>query len=273
MSYVEEVVAALDAVADTRVVWEKGLMNAGGPHRRLASSISPISIGEDECGLFGRLIEELEPKTCFIVGNAFGFSSAYIAKAMMDHGGERIITLDAQSEGDGERCAQIARALTKKLELDILTNKKGWSPDDLATAVESENYDLIFIDGCHGHPAVSKDFDGLQPYARPDTVFVWHDFWFPGVRHSVNEAVAKGFLCHWVPTSCEMVLGCQDEAMFARLQKAFPEGDADPESHFSLPRYAINWWLKSMSVYLRVFAERVTGASPTRQLPRASGDS
>lgn len=273
MSHVREVVEALEAVADTRIVWANGLMNSGGPHRRLASSISPISIGEDECELFGRLVAALEPRTCFIVGNAFGFSSAYIAKVMQAHGGEHVVTLDAQTEGDGERCAAIARQLTERIDTSILKNKKGFSPRDLPQAVESDDYDLIFIDGCHGHPAVSDDFEGLKPYARPDTVFVWHDFWFPGVRHSVKEAVAQGYRCLWVPTSCEMVLGCLDDEMFARLSKTFPEGDSDPDSHFSLPRYAVNWWAKSLSVYLRVFAERITGASPERQLPSASNDS
>lgn len=89
----------------------------------------------------------------------------------------------------------------------------------------------------------------------------------------MKEAVAKGYHCLWIPTSCEMVLGCRDKEMFERLKAEFPEGDPDPESRFSLPRYAVNWCLKSMSVYLKVFAERVSGASPTKQLPRASSDS
>ena len=70
------VIGALDSVAETTMVWPKGLLNPGGPHRRLKGHQYPISIGEDECLVFGKLIESLRPAHCYIIGNAFGFSSA-----------------------------------------------------------------------------------------------------------------------------------------------------------------------------------------------------
>jgi predicted O-methyltransferase YrrM len=270
MNHIGEVISALDAIANTRMVWQRGLMHPGGPHRRLAGSVSPISIGEDECALFGKLIAALTPKNCFIVGNAFGFSSAYIARAMLDHGGKSVVTLDAESEGDGARCAQIARALTDRLDLGILTNKKGWSPRDIPQAVEDSDYDIIFIDGCHGHPAVCEDLQGTAPYAREDTLFVWHDYWFPGVRHGVDEAIRQGYRCWWVPTSCEMVLGTKSNALFTELKAMLPNGDADPARHWSLPRYALRWWAKSMPVYAHVLGERMGGVQPVRELPSST---
>lgn len=271
MKYVDSIVAELDKLAEVRKVWDKGLMNPGGPHRRLAGAVSPISIGEDECALLGKLIETFRPNNCFIVGNAFGFSSAYIALAMRDHGGEHVVTLDAETEGDGASNATVARALTRSLGLDLLHNKKGFSPRDIPGAVESEKYDMIFIDGCHGHPAVSEDLHGAIPYAHDETIFVFHDFWFPGVRHGVQAAVGAGYHCLWVPTSCEMVVATRSESRFEQLKSLFPEGDSDPDSHFSMPRYAFKWWLRSMPVYWAVFSERLGGRSAVRALPQGDG--
>ncbi|MFW5924714.1 MAG: class I SAM-dependent methyltransferase [Myxococcota bacterium] len=267
MNHLERLLPPLEAIADVRVVWPRGLMHDGGPHRRLASSVSPISIGEDECAVFGRLIAALRPRTCFIVGNAFGLSSAYIALAMQEHGGEHVITLDAETEGDGASCAHIARALAAGLDLPILKNKRGYSPRDIPQAVETDQYDLVFIDGCHGHPAVTHDFRGAVPFAREDAVFVWHDFWFPGVRHGVRRAMGDGFRCLWVPTSCEMVLGTRDEARFEELRALFPEGDPDPDRHYRPARYAARWLLRSVPVYLAVLAERLARRAPLRELP------
>jgi len=51
------VTAALDAMADVGFLWHGGLLNPGGPHRRLKAFHYPISIGEDECRVFGKLVE------------------------------------------------------------------------------------------------------------------------------------------------------------------------------------------------------------------------
>ena len=88
-------------LAQVGFVWPKGLLNPGGPHRRLRGHHYPISIGEDECLVFGKLIAGLRPQHCYIIGNAFGFGSAYIADAMKHNGGKSVITLDNQSEGAG----------------------------------------------------------------------------------------------------------------------------------------------------------------------------
>ena len=111
------VLNALEGIAPTSLLWHKGLLNPGGPHRRLKGIHYPISIGEDECLVFGKIVENFHPATCYIIGNAFGLSSTYIADVMKRHGGQRVITLDNQSEGEGERTAAIAQKLTDTLGL------------------------------------------------------------------------------------------------------------------------------------------------------------
>ena len=221
---IKSIVEALHDVVETSVIWPRGLVNRGGPHRRIRGKATPISIGEDECEVFGKLIDTFKPKDCFIVGDGFGFSSAYIGKAMMENGGQSVITLDAQVEG-GEYCAEISQQLTDRLELSIVEHKKGFSPQDVPASVESDAYEMIFIDGKHSHPQVTHDFDGVLPYSDDKTIFVWHDFWIRGIPESVDVARREGVRCLWIPTSCEMVVGTKDDALFEQIYELFPRGD------------------------------------------------
>lgn len=224
----QRVTRALDSLAPVGFVWPNGLLNPGGPHRRLKGHHFPISIGEDECLVFGKLVQGFKPEHCYIIGNAFGFSSAYIADVMKANGGKSVVTLDNQSEGAGQRAAGIAQALTEKLGLaDLLRNKKGSSPTDIASTAEQKVYDLIFIDGLHRHPQVIHDLDGVLPYAGPQTIIVFHDSWIIGVPEAVDRAKSLGYRCLWVPTSCEMILTTKDPAQFAKLQEIFPNGVED----------------------------------------------
>lgn len=224
----KRVVDALAGITPTTPVWAQGLVNPGGPHRRLKGHKYPISIGEDECMVFGKLVEALRPPHCYIIGNAFGFSSAYIADVMQHHGGESCVTLDNQSEGDGQWMASIAQRLTEALGVEgLLTNKKGSAPQDIAATADREKYELIFIDGLHRHPQVTHDFNGVLPYVGEDTVVVFHDSWIVGVPEAVDEAKKQGFRCLWVPTSCEMILATRNESIYQRLQALFPNGIED----------------------------------------------
>ena len=246
----QRVVAALEQIAQVGLLWPQGLLNPGGPHRRLRGHHYPISIGEDECLVFGKLIEKFRPEHCYIIGNAFGFSSAYIADVMLRAGGKSVVTLDNQSEGAGQQSAAIAQSLSEKLGLTgILRNKKGSSPQDIPATVEQKAYDLIFIDGLHRHPQVTHDLDGVLPYSDERTIIVFHDSWIIGVPEAVQRAKDKGFRCLWVPTSCEMILTTRDPARFAQLQQLFPEGVEDRGRR----SYAYGWTLyarETVSFYL-----------------------
>src|SRR5688572_15564570 len=92
-----EIVGGLDRSVGIEPLWKRGILHNGGPHYRLKGTLGPVSIGEDECIVFGRLIEEFKPAHCFIIGNAFGLSSTFIAKMMERLGGKSLITLDSKS--------------------------------------------------------------------------------------------------------------------------------------------------------------------------------
>ena len=215
---VGEMVGHLAALGGVEKVFARGAVHRGGPHYRLKGTVGPVSIGEDECLVLGRAIEAFRPRHCFIIGNAFGFSSVLIAKMMEGCGGESVVTLDAKCEGDGERCFGVAAELGKRMGCGILTNKVGWSPRDIDAAAERAAYDLIFIDGLHRHPQVTEDYVGVKHLAHEESILVWHDYWMLGIWQSVARAERDGFRCVKVNTSCEMVLGTRSEAVVGRIR-------------------------------------------------------
>jgi predicted O-methyltransferase YrrM len=256
-SALHEVLAALRRHARVTLVWPRGLLHPGGPHRRLAGMLSPISIGDDECLVFGRLVEAFRPAHALVIGNGFGLSSAYLAHAMRAHGGASVLTLDSQGEGDGARCAEVARRLTADLDLRLLRNKRGTSPADLPAAIEAPAHQLVFIDGCHFHPQVTRDFEAALAYASADALFVWHDYWIDGVARSVAAARRRGLLTLCLPTSCEMVVGTRDLGAFARLRELFPAGEQEVPPR---PRWVAGVVLAD--TIARHLWERVGGAPP-----------
>src|SRR5262245_46552125 len=141
---VRSVVSGLDDVCRTERVFARGAVHAGGPHYRIAGTLGPISIGEDECAVFGRVVAAFRPARCFMIGNAFGLSSVFIAKAMELHGGVAVVTLDNQSEGDGALCVAVAGALRDRLGARLLLNRIGASPEDVPAAAGDALYDLVF---------------------------------------------------------------------------------------------------------------------------------
>jgi predicted O-methyltransferase YrrM len=218
---IKEIVQQLDAIAGVELLWKRGIVHRGGPHYRLKGTLNPVSIGEDECLVFGRLIEEFKPANCFIVGNAFGMSSVFIAKMMELHGGKSVVTLDSMSEGDGQRCSTTATKLREGLECRILTNKAGWSPQDVDSAADDATYDLIFIDGNHFHPHVTRDFNEVKRLAHDRSIICWHDYWMAGVRKSVEAAKQQGYSCLTVNTSCEIVFGTRSASVHRRIRSLY----------------------------------------------------
>jgi hypothetical protein len=180
---------------------------------------------------------------------------------MRQHGGQSVVTLDSEVEGRGRECAAVARRLTDTLELSLLKNKKGRSPDDTAWAVETERHDLVFIDGDHRYPQVKLDFEAVLPYTGASTVFVWHDFWLPGIFPCLRAAANYGFRWLWLPTSCEMVLGVRDAAAFTALQEIFTDGIENQKAPSSLLAPAI---------LTKALAQQVWESATNRFIPAKS---
>jgi hypothetical protein len=246
------VVEALAAIAGADRIWKRGVVHPGGPHYRLPGTFGPVGIGEDECLILGRLVERFRPVQGFIVGNGFGLSSVYLAKVMEANGGQSLITLDSKLEGDGERCFEVAERLRLQLDCQFLKNKYGVSPRDVPAVVEHESHDLIFIDGDHSHPQVTEDLLGVQHLLSPRGILCWHDYWLEGVSKSVDRAGELGFRCWKLNSSCEIVFGTRDEAIYEELRALFPKGELPVVRRRVLARLVLSRsfaWAKLRSMF------------------------
>jgi hypothetical protein len=225
LTLVREIVEGLNEIAGLEMVWKRGILHTGGPHYRIKGSLSPISPGEDECFVLGRLIEAFKPRHSFIIGNGFGMSGTFVSKMMEEHGGSSVVTLDNRSEGDGEACYRTAAQISERMGCQILNNKWGWSPQDLAIAAVGNTYDLVLFDGDHSHPQVTRDFHGVQSVLSDDAILCWHYYWKEGVASCIDEAGALGYRCLKLNTSSELVLGTRSEERFQRLMGLFSDGE------------------------------------------------
>lgn len=213
----QEILQTLDDIASLERIWARGAVHQGGPHYRIDGTRGPISIGEDECRVIGRFVQQFKPRRCFMVGNAFGLSSVYIAKMMEQNAGESVVTLDNQSEGNGQRCAGIAEQLRSRMDCKLLTNHKGSSPQDVEMTAGADRYDFVFLDGLHRHPQVTTDFQAVQRVATEDAVFCWHDYWMPGIPQCVEYARKTGYHCLKINSSCEMAMGTKSKSVFDEI--------------------------------------------------------
>jgi hypothetical protein len=105
------------------------------------------------------------------------------------------------------------------------------------SAVEASVHELVFIDGDHSHPQVTRDLEAVLPFVDERSVLVFHDGWIRGVPEAVDRARAEGFRCLWIPTSCEMILATRGADTLLRLQALFPSGVEDHPR----PSYARSW--------------------------------
>ncbi len=64
---IRDIVETLETVAGVNPIWKKGIVHEGGPHYRLSGTLGPVSLGEDECRVFGKVIDEFKPRNCFII--------------------------------------------------------------------------------------------------------------------------------------------------------------------------------------------------------------
>ena len=231
-SLVQRIVVSLESITGVERIWRRGVVHRGGPHYRLRGTIGPVSIGEDECFVLARLIERFRPAHCFVIGNGFGLSSAFIAKMMEANGGRSVTTLDSKVEGDGERCFETAEQLRIRLDCRLLRNEHGVSPQDIDKAGGRRSYDFVFIDGDHAHPQPTRDFHGVQHLLRRSGVLLWHDYWLAGVSESVTAARQSGYRCVKVNSSCEMVFGTRDDAVFRDIEALFDDAETpSPRRH------------------------------------------
>jgi hypothetical protein len=209
----------LNKIAETiKLQYPPGIeINSGHPRCfKLAGIGYDSTMGSDELQYLFKLISRFKFRSAFIIGNAFGLSSAYVALVMAENEGERVLTIDNLNHHitDDETIRKVsdiqhlvAESLILNLDLPLtFINTVGWSPKDLPKICSPYLFDFVIIDGYHIEEAVIADFNGILPYTTDDVLFVFHDLDIPGVRAGYEACLDNNptFSGHYVKTSWDL---------------------------------------------------------------------
>jgi hypothetical protein len=127
-----------------------------------------------EIAFFEALCERVKPKSIFIVGNAFGWSSLALG---LINPTARIVAIDICWRVDEVRGLEVTNILAERAGLDVRA-LQGKSPDDVAAICAREfdiPVDLVFIDGGHTSAQQTLDFHACRTVADANCVYVFHD--------------------------------------------------------------------------------------------------
>lgn len=144
------------------------LFRDGRPHTN-ALGIAVKEIYFLEC-----LFENYHPRSVFIIGNSFGWSTFALALA---NPGARVVVIDAGIEEHAEEGITLTNRIALEEGLNV-TAVKAASPHDVGPVITEHlggRVDFAFIDGCHTNEYVVLDFNAVRPHGARDCVYLFHD--------------------------------------------------------------------------------------------------
>ena len=120
------------------------------------------------------LFENYHPRTIFIIGNSFGWSTFALA---LVNPGAHVVAIDAGIEEYSEEGVALTNRIASEENLHV-TAVKAASPHDVGSVIAEHlggSVDFAFIDGCHTNEYVVLDFNAVRPHGAPDCVYLFHD--------------------------------------------------------------------------------------------------
>jgi hypothetical protein len=195
-----------------------------------------------EIQFFEALSERIRPKSIFIIGNAFGWSTLALG---LINPGARIVAIDICWRPEEIRGLEVANILGKRAGLDVRA-LQGQSPDDVAAICAREfdtPADLVFIDGGHTPEQQTKDFDACRRIASADCTYVFHDVInfdmigsFVEITRSSPDLV--GSLLMRTPSGMAICYPKSRDGDLAPLVRAFTERTEHMQALWTVPREA-----------------------------------
>jgi len=211
------------------ILWPEGreesCCKSDGPHFTVNGYDRPVSIGQVEARLLFNLCSLRKVRTAFEIGTGFGYSSLWIASAIVKTYGQNgwVGSLDNYSEGGlGIKGLEFARSSSRSMGLDnIIHYIVGTSPDDIDPSTVPE-IDFGFIDGNHNGNQPTRDYRALQTVLSSAGAIAFHD---ANSRYTVSEAIACAINDGWspivFPTSCRICVCYKKEEDFSLAIRAF----------------------------------------------------
>lgn len=144
-----------------------------------------LGISALEVHILADIMQSLNPKSAFVIGNSQGWSTLAMALSSPQC---RILAIDAGFD----RASLDGLALTEKLAANAgaqVSAKRGISPADVPTLLQNFGHapELIFIDGYHSNEQVVADYTATRPHAAADAVYILHDVWTCGLEPGMKK--------------------------------------------------------------------------------------
>lgn len=170
------------------------------------------------------ICKHLKPKTLLEFGTAEGQGAFTFAANTSDDA--RVVTVDLEQPTDyTERCLMGGAlgecfindpTVSGKIQQVLRTDPDGTPPELEEFA---GTFDLIHIDGDHTYRGVEIDTECAISLAKPDTIFMWHDFYnfsdhgnqptlSRGVYPYLNDLQARGEITLRHILGTYLVIGC-----------------------------------------------------------------
>lgn len=182
-----------------------------------------------EIAFFEALCQRTRPRSVFVLGNAFGWST--IALGLINPAA-RIIAIDHCPSVDERRGLEVTNMLAKFAGLNVQA-VQGKSPDDVGAICAREiagPIDLVFIDGDHTPAQLTIDFTACRAAAGPDCIYVFHDvlnFGMAGsfLRAAESEPDMAGFILMRTPSGMGILYPRARAAEIDPVVRAFSESE------------------------------------------------
>lgn len=127
-----------------------------------------------------QLVKDMQPKNILEIGTATGGSLLVWTRCLTPGG--RVISIDLPwgQYGAGYVSSRVplykAFALPEqRMELLQLNSHDNSTVEQIASTLDGEQLDFLFIDGDHTYEGVREDFERYSPFMRPGGVIAFHD--------------------------------------------------------------------------------------------------
>jgi predicted O-methyltransferase YrrM len=128
----------------------------------------PIPVSRETGALLYMLVRATRAKNIVEFGTSFGISTIYLAAALRDNGGGRIVT----TEFEPSKAARARGHLAEARLLDLVQIREGDALETLARDLPGA-IDLVLLDGAK---ALYADIlDRIEPYLRPGSLVLSDD--------------------------------------------------------------------------------------------------
>jgi predicted O-methyltransferase YrrM len=168
-----------------------------------------LGITLQETFIVADLAAAARPKTIFVIGNSFGWSTLALGLACPT---AKVIAIDACLDVQTRQGLALTNQLARDLGLKHLAALEAMSPRDVARVVKKHlggKVGFAFIDGLHTNAQVVLDAQALKPFMAPRGTLLFHDVLDfglePGLQKIAQAYKAPGHILTATPSGMGLI--------------------------------------------------------------------